>query len=882
MSDRWPLTGRVEELSVIAEALTAETNRGVVIAGSAGVGKTRLARAATDAAARSGWAVRRIAGTATGRSVTLGAFARWADETSTTPAVLARKVIAELSAGTNGAPLLVYIDDAHLLDELSALIVHQLVLQEVAAVIATTRTGDPASDAVTALWKDGLLPRLELQPLSRRETGHLLTTVLGGDVRADCADRMYRLSRGNVLYLRHLVEHELETGRLSSAEGEWRWQGTPSVSPSLIELVDQQIGAVPEEVRDVVDLVAVAEPVGRQILQELTDAAAIEAAENRGLIQSASAADTIYMGHPLYGEIRLSQCGSLRLRRLRGRVAAAMAQAPVADPLRLGLLWLDSDLPPDPVLLSQAAQIAGSRLDLPLAERIARAAVDAQASPQAKLSLAYILVMRAKGDEVEQILDSIAPEDLAVPGIDGVTLRAANQLFLLGNPEGARSVLADAIGLGDHTRNHLLHAYRAVVEVMTAQPADVLATAALIDYDQLDDFGKILGYAAETIALGDVGRTQEATQRASLGYRVLAEAPLEAFHGTGIAEFDAYGLLAAGRISDAVAVAEREFRRCLDLPGFSQALAYAAVGMTALAAGDLPVALRHFHSAADGFGNGDDVFVPFYRFRILYTEALARHGEVESALASLDLMSRGRHPSYQYVESGFLLARAWVCAVQGRVGDAVEFASQAAQFAREHGQPAREVLSLQAAVQFGDHSVATRLTELAAEVEGTRAPLVARYAHAMAADDCDTLAAISREFETMGDVLAAADAAAHAAVAGRRAGRRGSALSANARARDLARRCGGAVSPALAASDVPLPLTRREHEIAQLVAQGFSNREIADMMSLSVRTVEGHIYQASAKAGVSSRADLLALIRQFHGAGAKAPTTQSGPPVGQA
>jgi DNA-binding CsgD family transcriptional regulator len=39
-------------------------------------------------------------------------------------------------------------------------------------------------------------------------------------------------------------------------------------------------------------------------------------------------------------------------------------------------------------------------------------------------------------------------------------------------------------------------------------------------------------------------------------------------------------------------------------------------------------------------------------------------------------------------------------------------------------------------------------------------------------------------------------------------------------------------------------------------------------MSLSVRTVEGHIYQASTKAGVTSRSELSALVEQFQQLGA--------------
>jgi DNA-binding NarL/FixJ family response regulator len=171
------------------------------------------------------------------------------------------------------------------------------------------------------------------------------------------------------------------------------------------------------------------------------------------------------------------------------------------------------------------------------------------------------------------------------------------------------------------------------------------------------------------------------------------------------------------------------------------------------------------------------------------------------------------------------------------------------------------VLCLQVAAQLGDTDGSARLTELADVVEGPRPPLVSRYAAALAADDADGLDAVSAEFARMGDRLAAADSAAQAASAHRRAGRRGSALTSSAVAHRLAAECGGAVSPALTAARVPLPFTRREHQVALLLARGLSNRRIAEALSLSVRTVEGHVYQATLKAGVSSRAELSDLVR---------------------
>lgn len=69
--------------------------------------------------------------------------------------------------------------------------------------------------------------------------------------------------------------------------------------------------------------------------------------------------------------------------------------------------------------------------------------------------------------------------------------------------------------------------------------------------------------------------------------------------------------------------------------------------------------------------------------------------------------------------------------------------------------------------------------------------------------------------------------------------------------------------PLLASANKPDPLTSREHEIAALVADGLSNREIAARLIISKRTVDAHVEHIYAKLGISSRVQLANWLRPW-------------------
>jgi hypothetical protein len=241
----WPLTGRSEELRIIESALAADDVSGVVVGGPTGVGKSRIAREALASATSTGCEIRWALGTSSARQLPLGAFATWAGSDGVDRLGLVRDVIDSLTSSADDATVIVGVDDAHLLDDLSTFVLHRIVASRTAKVVLTVQSGDPIPAVTQEIWRAGQFERLDLQPLSRDETTTLLDSTLGGALDPESAQRLWKLTRGNVLYLRNIVEQEVTHGRLVQQRGLWKWTGEPVVPPSLAEMIEARIGVLP-------------------------------------------------------------------------------------------------------------------------------------------------------------------------------------------------------------------------------------------------------------------------------------------------------------------------------------------------------------------------------------------------------------------------------------------------------------------------------------------------------------------------------------------------------------------------------------------------------------------------------------------------------------
>ena len=308
MDPTWPLVGRTRELELIAGLVRGGEHSGVVITGPAGVGKSWLAAAGLASAAAAGLPTARIAGSNAASRIPLGALAPLLPDTtgrSIEPGDMLRWARDALVALGQGRPVALLIDDAHLLDDASAILVHQVVASRAVFAIATVSTGEDAPDPLVAMWKDGLVERIELGPLALDDVEEVLARILGGRVAPATANQLFERSAGNALYLRELVRDSLESGSLRDEDGLWRLVGAPVVSTRLVELIQLRLRGVPDPERWVLEALAFGEPLGVGFLTAFASMEKLDELERRGLLITASDGRRMEasLAHPLYGEV---------------------------------------------------------------------------------------------------------------------------------------------------------------------------------------------------------------------------------------------------------------------------------------------------------------------------------------------------------------------------------------------------------------------------------------------------------------------------------------------------------------------------------------------------------------------------------------------------
>jgi DNA-binding CsgD family transcriptional regulator len=876
MQRNWPLVGRREELDLVLE-IVEHQHRSVVLAGRAGVGKTRLARAALDKLAARGLAAELVIGTRAAASIPFGAVSSFVPRARgpERPGTTITAVHDALLERAGERPLVLGVDDGHCLDDVSATVVHQLAVSGGARLLVTVRSGESAPDSVTALWKDGIAERIELQPLSTVEMRQVLEAALDGPVAEATAVELVRSCAGNCLYLRELVHAALDEGSLVVDQGLWRLRGRRTTSPRLVDLVEPRARELHPATRAVVELVAIGEPLPLALLESVATHEALEDAARRDFVdvERDGWRSVIRLVHPIYGEVVRARLAELTWRAHCRTLADALQVTGLRrheDVLRLATWRLAAGQRCDIDVLLAATDLALEGGDLVAGERFAAAAVSgvtasADQRISAHLALADTRSRRGDHDGAIAALDAARPEtdDQAV----AVAETRANSLFLRGRWNEAEAYLRDVLArLEDPVVGARLALTRARSMVGRGRPLDALDVLdrSRVDTPELEYEATL----ARAIMLALAGRFDEAERAAlrtldpafasatviSVNWPGTAKAPATTEPPVGV---QLIGMVGRGRLAEA----ERLSRDILDLGlaldhGTMRQVGAGVTGWVLFLRGAVGPAINLLIEALADTSSFDANGVRTLAFAAL-AGSYALASDLDLAEQTVARAERDEHP-IRWFDQTLAIPRAFIAIRRGLPSEARRVIAAALDESADAGLRIVELEVAAAAARVGVTDLAARsLERLAGCVDGPLPGLLLDHVVALEAGDPVQLSTAADGLERCGMDLTAAETLALAATQLAERGDARGALIARTRSSRSADRCPGADRAFLNASQTLPSLTPREREIARLAAAGNTSGQIAERLFISVRTVDNHLGRIYLKLGVACRADLV-------------------------
>jgi DNA-binding CsgD family transcriptional regulator len=871
---RWPLVGRSNEISQLKTSISRR--RGAVITGPPGAGKTVLANLGVEFGREQGMAVALVSGTEVARPYLFGAFASLLHRDSDlvgpeSHADQLRRYMHELLDDAGPRPLLVFVDDAHLLDDGSASLVHQLAQSGTATVLACVlspgRATQPAGDPMVVLWKDYGATRIELGLLDGQAMEDLLLAVLGGPVDTVSLRQFAERSLGDPLFLHELIVGALESGSLREENGIWRLRGALHPTPRLVELVSNRLGNLSDPERHVLELTALGDPLAQPALDQLADAEAIAALEDRGLLASRMDGRRLQvcLAHPVYGDVVRASISPRRQRVLARELAEASGGRRQDDALLLAQLALVSGNG-SPDLLVAGAKAARERRDYALAERLGRAAIEIGAGFEARLLAAEAADMSGRHEQAAMELEALTTDAVDVDErVRVALLRFDHELRRRGTADGTALETLLTMDLDPVWRDELV-ARRLCLQERTRGPAAVIHAM-----ESLPDTTGVTRTSLHALLGECLTRTGRMNQ--ALAFLVPPSGATVRQGSTVLSEpWSPFGdhalcLIWLGRLGEAEELLRAAQEELAAHEGSHEsAIVAASLAELRLEQGRVQAAFLQATSAAAVFL---DLSLPVSArwCESLSAQALALAGVAPKAnqtLAALDALDL---PTDMRYEVALLQARAWAWAAGGDMGTARKTMETAVDAGKDAGDLVGATKALHGLARMGRaRQVIDDMAALASQVDGELT--VARLAYVVAAADKDSAAlmAAATRFEELGALLYAAEALGEAAVHLRRDGASREAAATQQAAARLLAHCEGAVTPFVRAIGARAQLTPAELDTALQAVTGSTDKQIAELMHLSVRTVENRLHRAYQKLGISHRRELVEALKDVPGA----------------
>jgi DNA-binding CsgD family transcriptional regulator len=908
------VVGRERELAALRAFLRGDGHPALVLTGWPGVGKTTLWEACVDEARTAGLRVLSARPSDAEARLVFGALIDVLDRVGSEElehlpapqldalevALLRRAAPADAASPANAVAvgllgalralsaherLLIAIDDVQWLDPASAtalaFVARRLEADRVAFLLAR-RPGE-ATGLEQAL-EPQRVERLELEGLSLGGTRRLLLARLGLSLSRPVMRRLFDVTLGNPLFA-------LELGRTLVVDGVPSLGGELPVPERVDELLGTRVAALPEAPRRVLTIVALSPDQRLGQLLRLSDEPALAEAVAYGVLVVDG--DHVRAAHPLIAAAAVRDWPPAELRALHRLIA----ETGIDGELGIRHLALAATEPDEALAetVSAAATAAARRGAAPAAAELAEHALRLTPTDDP----AHVDRLLQLGAYLEIAGEKQRLRDLLMPVVDSLPAgpaRARAWFLLTGADETSNREILDFFdrALAESTDDPRLRA--AVLGELAANVAAV----------RVERIAMTNAWAEEAVELArGVEDGAELPVLYALAWtRSLGGQPVDDLcrRFRELTEDVAFYMapsperVAAQRLvwRGAIAEARTALTRLMDMADergepSSYALQRLHVCELELRAGGWDVAERLLDEWAESLDSELLLWPMHERCRALL--AVGRGDAVTAVTWADEAVARARRTGSNWDLLEATRALGTACLLAREPGSAAESLRWAWGHTEREGVddpgafPAAPEL-VEALVELEEledaAAVVARLAELAEAqdhpwglVTTRRCGAAIRLAGTSDEDDADELEEVAREYARLGLAFDAARSLLMLGRAQRRHRKWGAARDALGRAaaafEDLGSYGWAEASRAelerVGARKAPDAgeLTRAERRVAELAAQGLTNKEIAQRLVVTVSTVEFHLSKTYAKLGIRSRAQLAARLAQQGG-----------------
>lgn len=837
-------------------ALSNVPARSHVLRGASGIGKSTIAAQVSARLVASGRRVVPIVALAELREIPLAALAPVLSARAVTGENLEERVHALVRLlGSGGENYVVVVDDAPLLDDLSAAVVYQLVRVYGLPVLLTARDEHVIDGPIGRLLHENLLTVIDVCPLDVGQVASIVESHLHEHVRPETVDALHASSDGNPLLLRELVFAEQRAGRVR--HGRFGLELVTRALPAhMVDTVRDRIGAIQSEDRRVAELLALSQPWSDDVIRAV-DSGALKRLTRMGIVANdeRSGRRQTRLAHPLFAEALRDEIeDSEREKLLREAAQLLLLTGDDSDKFTAICLVIDH---PDTAAeyLEWAAERAFAAGDPTVARRLAIAA--SKGAPRFQSSLIAATACSALGDSDAAEAAFCDADERARNGHETalLTLHWGQHLaYRQRNPAAAvtrASVVLERLEPGDAV---ILLPELAKWRLM-AGDATALGESAISNVadDPLAALSAGLGHAMFSTMLGDSATARTVIREVRPHLEPLR---IQLPHAGSLLDLSEFlSDVADGRIANAQTFAENQrVQGSADAAGiWSYTLAFIRMhaGRHDLAAPLIELAIRQLEWRDFTGLLGSAI--------ALGSAVFALNGETDRAELTRQLLD---DVAEHDVKVALHLAEygVWSATTSDEREEAILKLSGVVSAALAQGHHLLAVISASLAIRVGYAPTVVDLLEMAAK-ESPSELIHAVAGTARALTDLDPAAVMMHipRLQNAGLVAIARRAVAD--------------IRTLPRSTELARRQALVLSAEFARVTIPDPIgfakvseldgiaiTDREWKVAVAAARRERSSEIAEALGISVRTVDNHLASIYRKLGISNRRELAAIV----------------------